>query len=271
MASVRSRLWMKATRSASLSSSCDERRLRDARGALLGERLDDQREREPARPPHGAAHAEDGELRHRDAVVGQQLLRDALVARQHQAARVAAGVGHAQQLEVADHVLVVDRHVVEVLQQVEDHVRLQLGRAAVRIAPRSLPTPRHCTSWPELAQRADDVELGLPFDVGDVDALHVVGRHQLLVHQGQQAQLLHRATRCRPLRTKRMSWLVSTIPKSSMVCSGGAREAQPQLARALDHVVQDQVDGVVVLAGQRGHLAAELRCGRCAGSSRRSE
>ena len=62
---------------------------------------------QPLRPPRPRGRrgttAKSG---HRDAVVGEHLLRQRLVARQHQAARVAAGVGHAQQLEVADDVLV---------------------------------------------------------------------------------------------------------------------------------------------------------------------
>ena len=48
------------------------------------------------------------EVGHRNAVIGQQLLRQRLVARQHQAARIAAGVRHPQQFEVAHHVLVED-------------------------------------------------------------------------------------------------------------------------------------------------------------------
>jgi hypothetical protein len=140
-----------------------------------------------------AAHAEHRELGHRDAVVREELLRDALVARQHQPARVAAGVRHAEQLEVARHVLVVDRHVVEVFQEIEHGVRLGLGDgvpddaeiAADAQAPHLVP---------QLAQRGHDVELGLPLRLSEIDALDVVRRHQDLVHHRQEAELLHSAT-----------------------------------------------------------------------------
>ena len=48
-----------------------------------------------------AAAADDREVRHRDAVVREELLRERLVARQNQPARVAAGIRQAQQFEVA--------------------------------------------------------------------------------------------------------------------------------------------------------------------------
>ena len=50
----------------------------------------------------GPADPEDVEFGDRNAVVGEQLLRQRLVAREQQAARIAAGVGQLQQLEVAD-------------------------------------------------------------------------------------------------------------------------------------------------------------------------
>ena len=75
----------------------------------------------------------DGELGHGDAVVGEELLRERLVAREQQAARVAAGVRHAQQLEVADDVLVEQADVVERLEQVEDDRAASTRRSPARI------------------------------------------------------------------------------------------------------------------------------------------
>ena len=72
-----------------------------------------------ARPTRNTANSGTGM-----PVVGQQLLRQRLVARQHQPARIAAGVGQPQQLEMADDVLIEDRDVVEALEQVEGDVRL---------------------------------------------------------------------------------------------------------------------------------------------------
>src|SRR5262245_60020207 len=237
----------------------DERFLRDARGAFLGERLHDERELEPSRPPHSAAHAEDGELGHRDAMVGQQLLRDALVARQHEAARVAAGVRHAEQLEVADDVLVVDRDVVEVLEQVEHRLRLELVQGVADHAQVAAhPEALHLV--PQLPERADDVELGLPFHLGDVDALHVVRGNQRFVHEGQQAQLLHRATRCRPLRTKRMSWLVSTIPKSSMVCE--AERVRRRRSSAARSIMSSRTRSIVYRCSPVSSATLRRSCGR---------
>ena len=81
------------------------------------------------------AHAapEDGELRRRNAVIGQQLLAERLVAREQQAAWVAARVGLAHQLEKGDDVLVVRDDAVELLEQIEDDVRLPVGDRAAQI------------------------------------------------------------------------------------------------------------------------------------------
>ena len=93
----------------------DDRGLRDADRRLLRQRLDDQREGQALGPANRPADAEDLELRHLDAVIREQLLRERLVAREQQAARIAARVRQLQQLEMADDVLVEDRDVVEAL------------------------------------------------------------------------------------------------------------------------------------------------------------
>src|SRR4029079_6779011 len=90
-------------------------------------------------------------------------LRDGLVAREHEAARVAAGVRHVEQLEVRDDVLVEDRDVLEVLEQVEDDVRLELLDAGADDAE-VCADPELADLVAEVAERPYDVKLGLPLD-----------------------------------------------------------------------------------------------------------
>jgi hypothetical protein len=59
-----------------------------------------------------------------DVVIGQHLLGQSLVARDHQAARIAAGVFLFAQLEVARDVLVGIGNLRQPLDHVEDDVRL---------------------------------------------------------------------------------------------------------------------------------------------------
>ena len=175
----------------------DHRGLRDAFGGVLAQALDDEREGEALRPPDLAVHGEDGEGRHRNAVIGEKLLGDVLAARQHQAARVAAGIGNAHQFEIAGDVLVVGGLAVELLEQIEDDVRLP---ALDHVADR-LQLGLHAERPGVVAggaQRREHVVFRLP----DVDlllavALHGVGRHQIRMHQHQNAQRLHRANHFR--------------------------------------------------------------------------
>ena len=50
-----------------------------------------------------------------------------------------------------------------------------------------------------LAQRLDDVVLHLPLGLEDVDAGRVLGRDEMVVDEREDAQLLHRNSRCPPL------------------------------------------------------------------------
>jgi hypothetical protein len=49
------------------------------------------------------------------------------------------------------------------------------------------------------AQRLDDVVLHLPLGLPHVDAGGVLGRHEVVVHEREDARFLHRKTRCPPL------------------------------------------------------------------------
>ena len=50
-----------------------------------------------------------------------------------------------------------------------------------------------------LAQRLDDVVLHLPLGLADVDAGRVLRRDEMVVHEREDADLLHRNSRCPPL------------------------------------------------------------------------
>ena len=137
-----------------------------------------------------------------DAVIRQQLLRQRLVARQQQPARVAAGVGQLQQLEMADDVLIEDRHVVEAFEQVEGDVRLPLFGRAADVAEVVVDAERaHLVA--EAAQRRDDVELGAPRRARRGRCLR--GACQAArgadgrARESRSLVAAHSATRCRPL------------------------------------------------------------------------
>ena len=87
-------------------------------------------------------------------------LRERLVAREREAARAAAGVRHAHQLEEGDHVLVEHDLVLELLEQVEDQLGLELlERGAQRAQLIVHAELAHLVA--EQAQRLGDVDLAL--------------------------------------------------------------------------------------------------------------
>ena len=125
----------------------------------------------------------------------KQLLAQRLVARQQQAARIAAGVRLAQQLEERDHVLVVGDDAVEFLEQVEDDLRLPLGDDAAQL----LETVGDAEAAHFVAgflERRDDVVLGTPFlDFFFAVPVEAVGWNQRRMHDDQRAQSLHKERR----------------------------------------------------------------------------
>ena len=104
----------------------DDRRLRDAGRCLEEQRLDDQREAETLRQRQTVTWTDHHELGNRDAMVGEQLLRQRLVAREDQAARIASRVGEVKQLEIADDVLIEGGDAGKRLHEIEDDVRLEV-------------------------------------------------------------------------------------------------------------------------------------------------
>ena len=94
----------------------DNRGLRNPQRCLFADRLHDQWEGQVFGSPHHAMQGHDHEFRVWNTMVRHHLLRQRLVARKHEAAWIAAGVGNAHQFEIGHHVLVVDRPPVELLQ-----------------------------------------------------------------------------------------------------------------------------------------------------------
>ncbi len=175
----------------------DHRGLGNAHRRVLVQALDDQRQAEPRRPLDLAPDREHGEGRRRHAVIVHELFRQILAARQHQAARVAAGVGHAGEFEVAHHAVVVDRLAVKLLEQVEHHMRLEaLHRVADRPQLVAHAERHHLVA--AAAQRRDHVIFGLPdIDLLFAESLQRLRRHEVRMRQQQDAAPFHSAIHCR--------------------------------------------------------------------------
>jgi hypothetical protein len=130
---------------------------------------------------------------------GQQLLAQDLVPRQQQAARIAARIGSAHQLEEGDHVLIVGHDAIEFLEQIEDHLRLPLEQRAAQLGE-GVEHAEDLHLVAGGAQRRDHVVLGAPLvDLLLGVAIERLGRHQARVHHDQGAKLASRhAICCRP-------------------------------------------------------------------------
>jgi len=121
----------------------------------------------------------------------QDHLRERLVAGDHQAAGIAAGVGHLDEFEIAHDILVEHRLPAEFLQQIEDDVRLEVldGPAQRR---QVVVEPERLHLVPQVAQPGHHVVLGLVFENLRVGlAGDVVGGHQIAVHQHEHLLLAH--------------------------------------------------------------------------------
>ena len=147
---------------------------------------------EPARHAVAALARQQHELRRRDAVVGEDLLRQRLVAREHHAARIAAGVGLPHQLEERDDVLVVGDDALELLEQVEDDVGLPVGDRAAQLGE-VVAHAEHPDLVAHRAERRRDVVLRAPLVDLLLGVAVGVSAAPGLVHQHQHAQLLHSA------------------------------------------------------------------------------
>ena len=93
-------------------------------------------------------------------MVAEQLLRERLVAREDQRARVATCVGNTQQFEVGDDVLVEYGLVLELLEEIEDDVGSPvLDRVSDRF--QVFVDAELANLVPDFAQRFDDITLRL--------------------------------------------------------------------------------------------------------------
>jgi hypothetical protein len=161
----------------------DDRGLRNAQRSFVHEALHDQRKVEPLRALYSFSPRKDGEPRNGEMVVGNQLLGKSLVPGEHHSARPASGVRNLHQLEEADHVVIEFRASEELLEQIEDDVRLPFVDDG---ADRSefVAHAQGNRFMAELAQRGDHVVLGLPFvRIALAVAFQRVRRDESRMHQ----------------------------------------------------------------------------------------
>ena len=211
---------------------------------------------------------------HRDAVVGEQLLGERLVAAEQEAARVAARVRHLQQLEVGHDVVVEGGDVVEALEQVEGDVGLEV-EDGVADRPRSSPTPSGlhlvaerpsvCTTSYSVFQRRR----------GSSPPRRRRRAARGRVHEGQDAQLLARlrvtaapggGRVCRWF----MVWKVSISVKSSRASSSGRARRRPSWRQRMMMSSSTLVDRVLVLARSSAARGGAAPGGCATGRRRRS-
>src|SRR5262249_1243632 len=142
-----------------------------------------------------------------------------------------------EQLEVRDDVLVVDRDVLEVLEEVEHDV----GPEAFDRRPDDAQVGADAETLDLVAERPErlpDEVLGPPFHGVEVGVAGLVGRNGPAVHARQDLELagpalaVHSATRWRPLCRKFIVWTVRRTAKSSFACgSGTARRSSSSRQR----------------------------------------
>ncbi len=177
----------------------DDRGARDADRGLLRQRLDDERERQPLGTADLASDAHDHELRHRDAVRRRAASWTA-PCRGRASARAGCSRCTARAAARGSSTTFLSNTPTPW----NDSSRLKTmcgfhSSTALRMTPRSSSTPSCRTSWP--MERSVSATSNSIFHVGlgDVDPAHVVRRDQAGVHQREDAQRFHSATRCRPL------------------------------------------------------------------------
>ena len=129
----------------------------------------------------------------RNTVRGQYLFRQYLVPRQHQAARIAAGVTLANHLEIRDDVRVVARDPGEFLQQVEGDVGFPLLDDFTQFV-QSIQDAEHADVMAQVPQRRVNVVLAaeqVDFLFGE--PVDVFRRNELRMHHEQNSAAFHRA------------------------------------------------------------------------------
>ena len=125
----------------------------------------------------------------------EELLRERLVTREQQPARVAAGVRLAHELEECHDVLVVRDDAVEFLEQVEDDFGLPFRDRGAKLSEAvEHADAAHLVA--HLAQRAGDVVLGTPLvDFFLAMTFERLGGNQARMNDDERTKFLHRG-RC---------------------------------------------------------------------------
>ena len=147
-------------------------------------------------PAHRPPQREDREPRHADAVIRQDLLGQRFVPGQRQPARVGAGVGLVDQLEIADDVLVARRDAVEIFDEVEADMRAERRGSHRTSTARSRLHADRPHFMAQGAKACEHVVLGLEWR--DVRWRSVRStecrRNERLVHHHQDAKFAHQSS-----------------------------------------------------------------------------
>ena len=192
--------------------------LRDSVAPFFDQRFHDERELESLRRLDLSIPWKDTELRNLNPVVGQNLLRQRLVAGKEKPSRVAAGIGSALKLQVPDDVRVENRLSVELLEKVEHDVRLEsLNRPTERCE--LVAQADHHDFVAKCTKTLADLELRLErrdLLVGKV--ADVIRGHETFVCENDDSPPLysgcHVSRRCRRCTV----CTVNMMAKSSFVC-----------------------------------------------------
>ncbi len=189
----------------------DDRGLGDAERGVLDGGFHEQWKLQAPRHLQPLPPSEHVEQRCWNAVIGQQLFGQRLVARQQQAARIAAGVALPQQLEKRHDVLIVRDDTVEFLEQVEDDVGLPVGDggAQLREAVQHADAVHVVT---DLAQRRGHVVLSAPLlNFLFSTSFESFRRHQARVHHDERAHFFHTFFVPTLPASPKLAWVVSYL------------------------------------------------------------
>src|SRR6185437_8500068 len=230
-----------------------------------------------------APHRENGEGRHRDAPMVNQRFGQILAARQDKAARIASGIGNLHQFEKTRDVLVIHRIVVELLQHVEDHMRLELFDLVAHRFDFLLHAER-ANVMAGRAQGAHDVVFRFPLvDLPRGVSVGGVRGYEVRMHEHQYAQASHRAihlrrdgpnSACMVLAVNRMVKLTTSFRSEPTTRRSSSRQREIMSSSTASSVswfspVQ-RATSCLIWARCRLMKDEAGRCRRCRGSAENS-
>ena len=143
--------------------------LRDTERSILGSAFHKSRIALPTRHHDAVTTAVDAEVGRGYTVIGEQLLREHLVPRNHHAARITPRVRLPQQLEHADHVVIIGDDTAEFFKQVEDNI----GRHSLHRFAQPSYTVAHADEFNLVTQAAQC----FPNVVFDSEGIHLLHAH----------------------------------------------------------------------------------------------